>query len=532
MEQARLFVPNGMRFNYYDDCLMVWPARLVREMTFKHHCCLILPPNTPYSNPEVRPLLESNDITSYKIIASQTACPPGLNIHEFMAFQTLLSGKMRRWPQICAELGSSNLNFSSESTAFLISFLALQVGPMSFDESHDINHIFRKESFVKRIIEQLNQRLDDLASNWRETNSMETIITLILRVFVLSPKILPEANVLLCKARETTRKWLSQLRLEIQVVSDASTLRIYYLWASLLCRRTFTVAAEAGLVLDAEHLQHFIECSITLQDNLVNDPAVLPTLVKNCLIRDIKLVQQTRNLLRESVISRPGSLLHAITTVWPGIGGGSTQSFSGFEFLPVPNDWWVQLRINSTVQTEEQTIHFHLLEGTILVSGAPVGKLPVEHRKSAQLTELFGQNSLPTFPSSLPGMTYGLAISTGLFGHQIHVGFRNRELVIRAVYKGRLLELVPRHIFGNEDNFDLPAPLVEGCFHWLDLHSRVIEARQKPDIWKMKESNWKIDLRRNQAYRRKSTLVGMSGILCYSYSVLRSVICSKASFTI
>jgi len=314
---------------------------------------------------------------------------------------------------------------------------------------------------------------------------------------------------LLLRAREIAHNWLLQLRLEIQGTTDTSSLRIYCLWASLLCRRTFTIAAEAGAILDPESLQCFLECSIALQDNLINDPAVLPLLLKNAFIRDIKLVQQMRKVLLESVRSNPESLLSAVVTIWPGIGGGDVKSFSEFEFLPAPNDWWVQVKVNAAAETEAQTIQVQLLEGLLLIAGAPVGKLPVEHRKSAQLLELFGNQNLPTLPSSQPGMTYKLAISTGLNGHWIHVGFRNRQLVIRAVYRDRLLELIPREIFGNETNFDLPSPLIQGCFHWLDLDSRVIEARQHPDIWKSKDSNWKINLKTRQAYRRQSSLIGM-----------------------
>ena len=509
VELDKLFVPSGLRFRYYDDDLKVWPARLLNGMTFKHHFELILPPNSPYSESRIRKLLESHNISSYKIVASQTACPPGLNVHEFMAFQTLLSGKIRRWPQICAELGSSNINFSSEATTFLISRLTLQIGQMSPSNPLGVVHeFFRDESFVKRLLEQLSHRLDDLASNWRETNSMETIITLILRVLLLSPNLLPEAKVLLYKARETAREWLSQLRTKIRFTADAGGLRVYCLWASILCRRTFSFAAEAGVALDTESLQCFLECSIILQDNLVSDPGVLPLLLKNALVRDIKLVHQMRHVLLQSVKYKPESLLSAIATIWPGVGGGITKLFSEIEFLPAPNDWWVQIRVSSTEQTEEQIMHFQLLEGLLLIAGTPVGKLPIEHRKSAQLIELFGTQNLPIFPSNMPGMTYGLAISTGLYGHDVHVGFRNRQLIIRATYRGRLLELIPRHIFGNEASFDLPAPLVDKCFHWIDLHSRIIEARQPPDIWKSKESNWRIDLKTNQAYRRNSQLIG------------------------
>jgi hypothetical protein len=62
---------------------------------------------------------------SYEIITSQSRYSSGLNIHEYISFQTLFSGKSRQWPQILVKLGSSNLNFSTEAIITLMTFLAL-----------------------------------------------------------------------------------------------------------------------------------------------------------------------------------------------------------------------------------------------------------------------------------------------------------------------------------------------------------------------------------------------------------------------
>lgn len=104
-----------------------------------HSCELIIPPNSPYAlfRSELKGI---NGQSSYQILANQSRCPPSLNVHEFMAFQSLLSGKSRRWLQILVELGSTNLNFSAEATTFLISQLALETGPPDHNRPLGVVH--------------------------------------------------------------------------------------------------------------------------------------------------------------------------------------------------------------------------------------------------------------------------------------------------------------------------------------------------------------------------------------------------------
>lgn len=104
------------------------------------------------------------------------------------------------------------------------------------------------------------------------------------------------------------------------------------------------------------------------------------------------------------------------------------------------------------------------------------------------MKELFGDQQLRVFQSSLPGMTYSKCISNppvkGLprqltyicaiaLTHQpnnftVHVGYEGSEMVIVAKAPGLELRLIPEEIFHNTSNtWDLPTPLVEGHFHWL-----------------------------------------------------------------
>ncbi|KAI9765237.1 MAG: hypothetical protein M1840_007729 [Geoglossum simile] len=517
-------LPNGLNFAYFDTLTKKWPGRQPQKPNFAHHCDTPIPSNSPFSVLQSLPAfrIDANGPSSYEVIASQAKCPPELNVHEFMAYQSLFSGSNRRWLSILIELGSSNLNFSTEATSLLISRLALQVGPAcegGDDPLRIVHAVFCDKSFCGRLIEQIGQRLDGISSNWREIHCMEMLVTLVLRLCSLAPEstVVSGAINLLERARTITFKWISLLRVEICGATDASVSRKcsgYAFGAALLCRRTFDFHVEKGGVLQPTALRCFIECSIALQDNLVGDPAALPSLPKGALIRDLKMVYRLRHILRESLQASPGSLMSAINIAWPEPEGGPSRSSPGPKFLPHPDEWWTELAIDATPKTKQQTIYFHLLEGHLLIDGQPLGKLPAEHRKSRVLEQLFGNQSLLTYPSGVPGMAYMLALPVPR--HEIHLGFRNGDLFARAFVRGSLLEFIPRDKFVGNSNFDLPESLIDGCAHWLNLDTGVIEIRPSTKIWRLWKpgSNmWAIDFRKRLAWRRRDSLVDPQGPL-------------------
>ncbi|GME34051.1 hypothetical protein BKCO1_7800036 [Neofusicoccum parvum] len=106
--------------------------------------------------------------SSNAILASQPLCPRGVSVHEFAAAQTLFSGRRTRWPAILVELGSSNLNFSSEAISLVVSQLAAHAGPGEpggGDALRTAHSIFRDDAFCAQLAEQIGQRLNLIAAN-------------------------------------------------------------------------------------------------------------------------------------------------------------------------------------------------------------------------------------------------------------------------------------------------------------------------------------------------------------------------------
>ena len=505
--------PNGLKLGYHDAQTRTWPGRVDKTPTFRHHCPLSIPANSPFQDLRHQPAFRSdgNGPSSYEIMASQTKCPAGLNEHEFLSYQSLFSGKARRWLSILLELGSSNLNFSTEATASLVSQLALQAGPAhESDHLRAIHIVFRDPSFCSTLLKQLAQRLDSILSNWRETNCMEMLIILLLRVCSVACRstVQEQAMVLLLKARSGTSKWVRVLRQEILKAQDANSAQRYgryVFWAALLSKLTFALRTTPDDVLSADELQCFIESAVTLQDNLVEDPATLSTSHKSALIRDLKMTYEIRDVLRRSILSNVNGLYSALNVVWPQPEGAATRNYCDLKFFSPPEEWWVQLTIDATEDGRKQVAHYHVLEGHLLIDGKALGKLPAEHRKSFILEQLFGNQSLLVYPSNMPGMSYQLALVP--FGNQIHIGFSGHETVIRARHEGHVYELIPREVFGSFPNSDLPAPLIENCVHWLNLRTHVMEIRHGPRYWKFQHSHWTLDMKSRHAQRRQSRLI-------------------------
>ena len=183
----------------------------------------------------------------------------------------------------------------------------------------------------------------------------------------------------------------------------------------------------------------------------------------------------------------------------------SDQTCPISDIMFVPDSWWIQATARATESMRQQTYFYNLVEGCFLVDGKPIGQLPAEHRESIVLRDLFGNLNLLTVPSRLHGMTH--AVAHNHHSHEVHFGFREGLLFVRAVYHRTVLEFVPQQRFiSSTQEYDLPAPLVDNCVHWLNVATGEVEVRVRPDIWRSKKNNWKINLQARIATRDSRTL--------------------------
>lgn len=291
VDQSQVFKPNALSYSYFDRQSKSWPGWKRLRPSFAHQSRLMLPSNSPYSALQDTPGFEdtSGGPSSYEIVGSQSSCPPGLNVHEYMAFQSLKAGKARRWVTLLTEMASSSLNFSTESVVMLVSHLAWQLGPPNEStEPHGVAHsIFLDSSFCDCLLTQLQLKLECIASNWRETNVMEIVLTIVLRVTELTSEHTDAAMAILNRIREVTTLWVRKLRAETYQASDSKSARncqTYLLMAALLCKRAcfklLNVEDPPEFAITA-----FLEACIVVHDNIPENVQELPRLARSHIIR-------------------------------------------------------------------------------------------------------------------------------------------------------------------------------------------------------------------------------------------------------
>lgn len=505
--------PHGPEFDLYDMDNKVWVQPVDRHaLTFQHLCGIAIPeclqaqvlPAHPH------PPAVADGPSSYAVVANERQCPQEVSVHEFSAYQRLLSGTSRRWMTMLLELGSSHLNFSSSETVRLFSQLALQAGPPGAGSLREAYRVFADDDFCFRLAEMIDQRFEAIKSNWRETNLMQLCIALSQRLlaFTTSREVRELAKRSIHCARNATLGWITRLRAELQNAKDGPTAKraaAYVFKSALLCRRTFARVSDQ---LAPEELKTYCVASIALQEHMA-------TGFESDLVLKTMVIQDTRMDIRETVLlsmqNHPRILESAILKCWSESGGSTDTSFSSWTATE-GKEPWVMARTTTKVPMAmgqsyafSQTVHFNYVSGFLLVNGKPAGRLPERIRDSAEIKELFGdQTHLRTYPSVLRGMSHQLV---GLVeGWQIHFGLRNDQVIVRAISKSTILEFIPRRVFFKDTAYDLPVELLDTCVHFLNLSTRRLEIHRRPRIWTLRERDWVIDLRTRQCTRSSGRL--------------------------
>jgi hypothetical protein len=495
----------GLRLDYYDNAGNTWTRRQ-EQASFAHLFPMKLPLHSPWASFE-----EYSDkwTTSNRVLAAQTRCPPDVNMHEYVAWQGLLLGTHLRWPSLLREMGSTNLSFSTDSTWAIVSKLVLQAGPAGSEDClRDIHSIFHDASFCKKLLEQIDHRLEAIRRNWREPVQLDILMTMLFKIitFTSNTRVRTAANDLILKSRAITQGWCTSLQTADHGPEFGPS--AFAIWSAVLCKRTFYPFFEASATIHRKVLIEFIVASIALQNCLVGKFDDFAYNLRNAVLRDLTAAYNIRTRLESTVRTDQEILIEALNFFWPiPTDCGKYPITAHFE----SNTWWVAMTV-STQDAVHHYVHYNFIHGTLLINGQQLGVLPPEYRRWPIVQQLFGSQTLKILPSPLPGMSL-IIIRKMPYNHWVHLGFRDGKLVIRAVQEDltsrhtTTLELIPLACFGNERQYDLPAALAVNCYHWLDLTTGILEIRQQ-DPWKSKTSNWRLNLTTRQATRNNgSTLV-------------------------
>ncbi|KAI1817158.1 hypothetical protein GGS20DRAFT_582854 [Poronia punctata] len=505
---SQVILPFAANFRLYDAVSNIWVDDLKEPLTLEHLCGIQIPrilmPVCP-ENGKVHPPCWIDGPSSYEIQANQSLTPEEMSAQTFSAFQKILSGGRRRWPNLLVEMCSSNLNLSNEGTVQAICQLAVQAGPrLPGEPLRRFHEIFNDPMFTQRLTKTLRDMLDSIRTNWREHNTMQVLITLALRLHSLSPS--SSAVEILISARKCLLEWIAQVQEKTRESTDgdeAQRFATYGIYAALLCRQTFSLLVDLETGFSQEELSEFIRATLALQENVLLDMNQLSSALQRFLLRDAKMAYHLDNHIKLAMRAFRSTVLSEITR---GLDCAIPETGYGkWTFLPEPDHHWI---VATTAGAHPQRLHFNYLGGHLLVNGKPRSKLPLDIAADKDVKAIFGNQHLITYPSRLPGMSHQL--ERRVKNHEVHFGLRDGRAIIRAIrnphkYFAETLEFVPAQRFVGASNFDFPSELVRDCGHWLNVTTGNLEIRRglpgTAEFWMKRKRDWFIDLTTRQAFR-------------------------------
>ncbi|THY36728.1 hypothetical protein D6D01_00185 [Aureobasidium pullulans] len=522
--------PNGLRYEIWDCEGKQWSTWPDKPPDFKSHCTLQLP-SGPYEN--LQWTVSTTAHSTNQVMSRQHECDVRLEKEEFLAFGSLRAGERVQSINILRELGCSNLDHTNLAVTTLILQATWEAGSSACEISRQAHMEFSNPRFRNKLLALLRRRLVAIEHNWDKQYSMMTVIQLSLRLLSLASDDDTENNclILLRDAREVAIKWCYQLEAHIyqsshhEDVQNNAVTRL--LLVALLCYSTFDVEARHlhHLLGSANDLALAAKAQAIVCDSAPIDKKSLPLLLQQSLLHHSKVAHKLEPHVQQLLQLHGSGLNSAIQHIWNGVVLNS-------EWTIVSQDSrsWVQNKTIPAYGGQSQTVYFNLLSGQLLVDGKSVGKVPDNIRSAPLFSQIFGSSVLRVFASDIPGMES--RVSQLIEGHEIHLGLRGRNIVIKARFDGRTLQALPQSTFKN----CLPAHFVKPFHHWLDEATGDVEFRPLKRPWERSTNNWRmtfstLDFATGRAQLRlgSNSLIELSSVIGREVTHVLSVLDTAAN---
>ncbi|KAF3484464.1 uncharacterized protein GIQ15_03788 [Arthroderma uncinatum] len=235
---------------------------------------------------------------------------------------------------------------------------------------------------------------------------------------------------------------------------------------SILYKRALEMALSCHGTFDVEsqYLHH-----------LLNSSGDISTLTE-CAIAVHDLCPTSTDSLPQSIKSLLRSRL------WTGY-----NSTSDWTALAAPKDRWLETKTPSEPGAHSMVVSYNILNGSLLVNGLPLTRLPPSYTLHATYRRIFGEKILEVVPSTMADMVFETRDKQcGHHGCQVHFRMHNSELIIRTSICGRIYELIPESALTQ----DFPDAFVKNYAHWLEVATARVEWRLLRNVWKTSSSSW------------------------------------------
>ncbi|MCJ1353709.1 MAG: hypothetical protein MMC33_003696 [Icmadophila ericetorum] len=462
-------VNNGLKYNIYDFKAENWTRNLTNKCGVLEICTFLLP--DAYRN--LQYAVQGTTHTSNEVIAGQDACPQDLTIHEFYAFASFRAGHRLQWRNIARELRSRTLNFSREETLMLVAQSIWQAGPLGNDALYRESHVdLAEEDFALSLISSIDDALGTIEGSWQGASAARIFIFLTTRLLSCSPcdNVRAHCLTVLSRARKITLGWTRNLKKRLQSETgdeELGKLNERILETALTCHGTFDVDEQdlPKLWSSKGSVEAITECSIITHDHCPVGQKRLPVSIRTLLRRFRRISHAVERSLRVHILNTQHNhdgLKSTIRLLWAAY-RPSTQ----WEALDQPCERWLKSEASSHSE-DTVLVHYNILDGTLLLNGCPLARLPRQYEAHDTYKRLL---------------------------ENIHFGFCGSELIIRARNESKIYELIPLTALEQ----DFPYVFAHEYVHWLDVQNGTVEWRSIKDPWKPSLQNWRMDFRTDRS---------------------------------
>lgn len=504
-------LPNALQFELFDQTGSVMTADVAGAPNIKADCTLRVD-TTPYSM--LQWTLESSSHSENQVIAAQDSCPPDLSLHEFHAFGTLRSGERLQWVNILRELASSDLRWNAVSVRILIEQTVWEAGSPGTEGGFRATQAVCKDTlFMRKLLELIDRKLNSIKANWKELHCMEALATILAQTCsLLQDQVLrDDAQQITLRIRNALVQWVGDLLSHLQELRDYGDVRQCQdrlCYACICCHTTFTIIKILRpweVFPDAESVAVFVQCSIIIRDNL---PTSLPVDMAHLRRRNERLALELLITLQDLVQSCPMGFNNAIGKIWSTAHIMPQWTFTDSKKL------WIETSTIADKLHASQSVHYNLFDGTLLVNGRRLGRMPESITNHPTYRELFGSQVFKVVPSDIKGLSYQAAHP--IQGYTVHFGPPEEDLIVRALRSSEHLELVDRKYLRSE----FPHTLITNFVHWLDLDRSQVYFQPRESPWKSSKSQWQITCTPSSFVTR----LGHRFLLNYNRPVARYVV--------
>jgi hypothetical protein len=374
---SRVCVNNGLKFYGFDSSARICVSEVIGDSSVKRYCTYQLP-SGPYQS--MQEYIGGTSHTSNQVLANQADCHKDLGIHEFIAFGHLRSGPSIQWLNILRELRDRTLSYRRHEVHLLLAQAISQVGPLAETGKWTWHQELQHQPFCHALLGELESLVMDVSANWLEGVTMSTISLLLNRLLASSPSIeVSEAALTLLRSmREKTFSWVQELSAKLMKASgdiENEEFRRRLRSMAAICRSTYDAgpAHIRKLLHSPKDVEVLLSCAVFIHDNIPTSSELsgVDSYSRLLLERDCRLSWMLEDILSDLITADDEGIDLAMSEVWSAYRPGSK-----WQKLTHPNSRWLTCQTAATTTQCSQSVHFNLLDGTLLVDGKPLGRLP------------------------------------------------------------------------------------------------------------------------------------------------------------